>query len=71
MSTVNTAPRQTVKLAPGVCIPFGPTFWRVLDIDWQARTALVIADRPVCEKNYHENWEHITWEKCTLRAWMK
>ena len=71
MSTVNTTPCQTVKLAPGVCIPFGPTFWRVLDIDRQARTALVIADRPICNKVYHQDkWEDITWEKCTLRAWL-
>ncbi len=60
------------KLKPGVCFPMGKEriWWRILEIDEEKQTALVIADRPVCDRRYHEKWENVTWEKCDLRTWL-
>ena len=33
-------------------------------------TALVISDEPICQKQYHDKRKDVTWENCTLRAWL-
>ncbi len=43
---------------------------RVLEVNRKEGTALLIADRPVCKRAYHEKWEDVTWETCSLRAWL-
>ena len=65
-------PTEEVELKPGARFLMGNagTWWRVLDVNTDAMTALVIADREVCEKKYHEPGGDITWENCTLRAWL-
>lgn len=61
-----------VEFKPGVHLQIGTNkeWWRVLDVDREQETALLIADTPVAEKPYHEEVESTTWEKCTLRAWL-
>jgi len=65
-------PVSEIELKKGAYFPFGKEgiIWRVLDIDEKENTAIVIADRPVCERKYHGKRECITWENCDLRAWL-
>ena len=58
------------KLIPGAVIPFGSTFWRVLDVDLSAGKALMISDRIVDRRVYNRRWCSITWEKSDIRAWL-
>ena len=60
------------KLEPGADIVMGnePMLWRILELDRKNETALVIADRPVCARTYHEKREDATWENCDLRKWL-
>ena len=46
------------------------TPWRVLDVERETETALLIAEKPVCERPYHSKWTEITWEQCDLRKWL-
>ena len=57
---------------PGVCIALGKdgTCWRILKVNEDSQTMLVIADREICMKAYHNIWEEITWENCSLRQWL-
>ena len=44
--------------------------WRILDIDADAQTALVIAAENAENRQYHEKQEDVTWETCDLRKWL-
>ena len=72
MSDTMTIPTVQVELKPGVSIPLGKDkrLWRVLEVDREHDRALLIAERPVCNRQYHSKWEDITWEHCDLRAWL-
>ncbi len=63
---------REVEFKAGAHLWFGAerSTWRVLDVDREQETALLIADAQAAEKPYHEKCESITWEKCTLRAWL-
>ena len=45
-----------------------PIEWLVLDV--QGSRALVISDKLLDSVRYNESYENITWENCTLRAWL-
>ena len=59
-------------IEPGCRFPMGNagTKWRILSIDQEEKTAVVIADKPICNRSYNEKVEDITWEQCTLRQWL-
>jgi hypothetical protein len=44
--------------------------WICLDIDEENKQALLITKDCVAQKPYHEKYEAITWEFCTLRKWL-
>lgn len=44
--------------------------WLVLDYDAESDRALVISRYALDCKPYNTEWVDITWEKCTLRAWL-
>ena len=71
-ATENTLTYTEVEFRPGAHLWFGAekTPWRVLELDREAETALLIAEEPVCEKAYHDKRENITWEQCSLRKWL-
>jgi hypothetical protein len=54
----------------GQTISFCGYDWRVLDIDRQNNRVLIITSNIVTIKAYHERFEEITWEQCTLRRWL-
>jgi len=60
------------KLQPGLCIPMGKegTWWRVLEVNLEEKSAVLIAEKSIANKKYHEKYEDITWENCTLRKWL-
>lgn len=64
--------QMEITLTPGAFLPFGKemTWWRVLDVNREAETALLIAEKPVCEKAYNEKKKAVTWETCNLRQWL-
>ena len=51
-----TVPEEIVDFKPGTRIWFGKekTQWRVLEVNREEETALLIADKEICEKKYHE-----------------
>ena len=61
-----------VALKPKASIWFGAesTKWRVLDVDPENQKALLIAEREICEKAYHECPVPVTWIDCSLREWL-
>ncbi len=67
-----TVIRRKVEFKPGTHIFFSleKNLWRVLAIDLEQDTALVIAEKPICKKAYHYKCELVTWNKCSLRSWL-
>lgn len=65
-------PTSTVEIKPGMEFFFGNSriAWRVLEYDQETATALIIAGDIIAEKKYHQSWEDITWENCSLRSWL-
>ena len=59
-----------LELKPGAWFPMGKHFWQILDIDEAAQTALVLAEKEVCQRAYHSTWTAVTWETCGLRKWL-
>ena len=49
-------------------IKFGGIGWLVLDI--QGGMALILAERIICKRHYHDNYEPTTWEHSALRKWL-
>ena len=47
-----------------------PIEWIVLDYDAKSNRVLLISRYGLDAKPYHEERKDITWEKCTLRAWL-
>ncbi len=71
MSDTITIPTVEVEFKPGTRLFWGKqNVMRVLEVDREHDTALLIAERPVCDGRYHSKWEDITWEHCDLRAWL-
>ena len=64
--------RVNVSLSVGSRFIFGNNnrLWRILEVDEEKNTMLVISDKAVCKNKYHEKEEPITWEQCTLREWL-
>ena len=60
---------QDVQNESGLFVP-EPLLWRVLEVDEKQKRALLITERLIDCRGYHERWEDITWGKCTLRQWM-
>ena len=67
-----TVIRRKVEFKPGTHIFFSleKNLWRVLAIDLEQDTALVIAEKPICNKPYNDKYESTTWEQCSLRKWL-
>ena len=63
---------ENKKFERGVCLLVGGSdiFWRVLEYDAAGHTALLIADKPVRQMAYNDTLRLITWEECSLRAWL-
>ena len=53
---------------PGDIMPFGGYDWRVLDV--RDNRVLLISDKIIETKAYHNGGATITWEKCTLREYL-
>ena len=76
MAASMEVPTMEFEFKPGAHIWFGEerTMWRVLEVDWERETALLIAEESFCERAYHDTYTDtytdITWEKCDLRAWL-
>lgn len=47
---------------------FGQYEWRVLDI--QSNTALIITEKIIEERSYHDAYKDITWADCSLRTYL-
>lgn len=73
------APREKDGVTTWDCIWLGnynqtasweqkPIEWRVLSVDGD--DAFLLADRCLDAKLYHEEYEDVTWETCTLRKWL-
>ena len=72
MAASMEVPTMEIEFKPGAHLWFGKERipWRVLEVDRERGTALLITEREICERAYHGKWEDITWEKCDLRAWL-
>ena len=46
------------------------SLWVILDVDKNAETALVLAEKDIDYRPYHDRKEAVTWETCTLRKWL-
>ena len=70
--TARTVTYAEAEFEPGVHLWLGneKTPWRVLEVDRKTETALLITEKPVCERPYHSKWTEITWEQCDLRKWL-
>jgi hypothetical protein len=51
-------------------VVIGEYLWRVLDVDKTNNKALLLSERITHAKPYNEEYAEITWENCTLRAWL-
>jgi hypothetical protein len=47
-----------------------PLLWRVLHVDNNRGRALLITEKLIDCRRYHDVLEDITWEDCSLREWM-
>jgi len=67
---VNTEQNSSSISIPkiGDIIPFGSYNWRVLDV--QNNKALILTENIIEKREYHKEWEWITWETCTLRKYL-
>ena len=63
-----SAPRADTSIEVGGKIEFGAYSWRVLDI--QNSKALILSEKTVECRRYHDRSEEITWELCTLRGYL-
>ncbi len=61
---------KTVELSNFGKYNSSPIKWIPLNIDFKKRTMLIIAEKPVCDKPYNEEFTAVTWERCTLRKWL-
>ncbi|MCL2399049.1 MAG: GNAT family N-acetyltransferase [Defluviitaleaceae bacterium] len=52
----------------GSLIKFGRYDWRVLDI--HDNTALIISDKVIELRKYHDRCESVTWSNCTIRQYL-
>ena len=52
----------------GDIIPFGSYVWRVLAI--KQNTALIITDKIIEQRSYHNKYVEITWAECSLREYL-
>lgn len=47
---------------------YEPVKWRVLNVDGEK--ALLVADKALDLKPYHNTYTDVTWETCSLRSWL-
>ena len=59
---------KVTTMVKGNIITFGIYEWLVLEV--QNDRALLLNKYVICEKPYHEKRTDITWEKCSLRAFL-
>ncbi|MCL1792277.1 MAG: DUF6273 domain-containing protein [Oscillospiraceae bacterium] len=52
----------------GDIIKFGGYDWRVLDV--QDGKALLLSDKIIEKREYHDEYEDVTWETCELRKYL-
>jgi len=57
-----------VKLIAGETYPFGGIVWRVLTVE--GKKALLISEKILEKRPYHQSKGDITWEHCTLRNYL-
>ena len=72
MAELETVTRE-IELKPGAVFPFGAekVWWRVLELDRETGTMLVVSEKEVCQRVYHSEWRtYVTWEDCDLRKWL-
>ncbi len=50
-------------------IQFGQLFWRVR-YSQDGGHAFLISEQAVCKKAFHDVFEGVTWENCSLREWL-
>ena len=65
-------------LSKGNIVPFGryefedgkvsPMFWRVLSV--HGSRALLLSERCLAPRTYHNTYAPVTWRECQLRAWL-
>jgi hypothetical protein len=70
---VTTPPESDTKVAEQIkagqkLVQFGDYSWRVLNVE--ADRALLITEKIIEWRPYHEKEEDITWENCTLRQYL-
>lgn len=49
-------------------LSFGKYDWQVLDV--QKNAALIITERIIEQRSYHETYQDITWADCSLRKYL-
>ena len=59
-------------LAVGSRFAFGTSggCWRILQMNEEEHTVLVVSEEIVCERVFHNKWEKVTWETSDVRAWL-
>lgn len=56
------------ELKIGTIIAFGPYNWRVLEV--QEDKALIITEKIIDQRPYHDVYKPITWAECSLREYL-
>ena len=61
-----------IELTPGLQLFLGKTkqAWRIIEVDREQKTALLLLEKPVKPRPYHLQREAVTWEHCSLRSWL-
>jgi len=57
-----------IKVKVGDIIQFGGYDWHVLKV--KDESALIISDKILEKREYNKEWVSVTWETCTLRAYL-
>ena len=52
----------------GSLVKFGGFDWRILDV--QSDKALVLSESVIAQRTFHEKYETVTWELCSLRSYL-
>jgi hypothetical protein len=65
-------PNNGITITPkrGSTMPFGKYDWRVLEVDKQNNSALILSDKAIEKRAYNEKNAGVTWKSCTLRSYL-
>lgn len=47
-----------------------PVEWIVLETDWQNGRVLLLSSYALDMQRYNSQWNHINWQKCSVRSWL-